>query len=158
MGGDLSAVARRIIDEGRYMTLATADAEGRPWASPVWYAPSGYGEFIWVSATDDVRHSQNIVARAEIALVIFDSTVAPGAGQAVYVEARAEQLAGDDIARGVDVFSERSVSQGIGPWSLEQVTRENGTRLYRAVAQGHWVLDHDNAAPGDRRIAVELWL
>ena len=39
--------ARSIIDGGRYMTLATADAEGVPWATPVWYAPDGYAELLY---------------------------------------------------------------------------------------------------------------
>jgi predicted pyridoxine 5'-phosphate oxidase superfamily flavin-nucleotide-binding protein len=30
--------ARRIIDANSYATLATADADGRPWATPVWFA------------------------------------------------------------------------------------------------------------------------
>ena len=36
--GDLGAMAREIIDANLYMTLATADSEGRPWASPVYPA------------------------------------------------------------------------------------------------------------------------
>lgn len=35
---DLGAIARAIVDSNAYMTLATADETGRPWASPVWYA------------------------------------------------------------------------------------------------------------------------
>jgi hypothetical protein len=31
---DTSAEARRIVDANMYMTLATADDDGRPWASP----------------------------------------------------------------------------------------------------------------------------
>ena len=38
---DLDRSARRIIDANSYMTLATADADGRPWATPVWFAPDG---------------------------------------------------------------------------------------------------------------------
>jgi pyridoxamine 5'-phosphate oxidase-like protein len=30
-----------IVQANRYMTLSTADADGVPWASPVWYAPDG---------------------------------------------------------------------------------------------------------------------
>ncbi len=33
---------RAIVDGHWYMTLATADASGRPWASPVWFAHDGY--------------------------------------------------------------------------------------------------------------------
>jgi hypothetical protein len=50
-GRDLAVLAREIIDANRYMTLATADGEGRPWAAPVWYAHRGYTDFLWVSKT-----------------------------------------------------------------------------------------------------------
>ena len=43
---DLAALAREIIDSNQYMTLATADADGRPWASPVWFAHERYTEFV----------------------------------------------------------------------------------------------------------------
>ena len=52
-----AAIARAIIDAGRYMTLATADADGLPWASPVWFAPAGYREFFWVS-DPEARHTR----------------------------------------------------------------------------------------------------
>jgi hypothetical protein len=33
---ELRAIARTIVDVNAFMTLATADADGTPWASPVW--------------------------------------------------------------------------------------------------------------------------
>jgi nitroimidazol reductase NimA-like FMN-containing flavoprotein (pyridoxamine 5'-phosphate oxidase superfamily) len=74
---DLSAIARTIIDSNDYMVLATADESGLPWASPVWYAPEEYRELFWVSSPE-ARHSRNLAARPELAIVIFDSTVAVG--------------------------------------------------------------------------------
>jgi nitroimidazol reductase NimA-like FMN-containing flavoprotein (pyridoxamine 5'-phosphate oxidase superfamily) len=59
---DLASVARDIIDSNAYMTLATADENGRPWASPVWYAAEGYAHFYWVSSPE-ARHSRNLAAR-----------------------------------------------------------------------------------------------
>ena len=47
--GDLAAGGREIVDSNSYMTLGTADAEGRPWVSPVWFAAVGYAELLWVS-------------------------------------------------------------------------------------------------------------
>jgi predicted pyridoxine 5'-phosphate oxidase superfamily flavin-nucleotide-binding protein len=49
---DLGAIARSIVDSNRFMTLATADGDGTPWASPVWYAPVEYREFLWVSSPE----------------------------------------------------------------------------------------------------------
>jgi hypothetical protein len=42
-----SDAARAIIDEIVFMTIASADATGTPWASPVWFAHAGYDEFLW---------------------------------------------------------------------------------------------------------------
>lgn len=36
--GDPMAIAERVIEENRYLTLGTADEQGNPWVSPLWYA------------------------------------------------------------------------------------------------------------------------
>lgn len=74
---DLGAVARSIIESNRFMTLGTADADGLPWASPVWYAPKDPRELFWVSSPV-ARHSRNVAARPQVAIVIFDSHLAGG--------------------------------------------------------------------------------
>jgi hypothetical protein len=133
-----AAKARAIIDDGVFMTLATADAEGVPWASPVWYAPDGYSELLWVS-DPNARHSRNIAVRPRIAIVIFDSRQTPGDGLAVYMEARAEQAGAD----GLEVFNARGAAQGLSEWGPEKVREPARHRLYRAVVSGHWVLRDD---------------
>jgi nitroimidazol reductase NimA-like FMN-containing flavoprotein (pyridoxamine 5'-phosphate oxidase superfamily) len=85
------------------MTLATADADGVPWASPVWYATEDGRHFYWVS-DPDARHSRNIAQRPEIAIVIFDSTVTPDNADAVYFAARAE-MAEPDASRTLDLLA-----------------------------------------------------
>ena len=63
----LNNLARTIIDSNRYMALGTADTDGRPWVSPVWFASEDYKHFHWVSSPD-ARHSQNVAARPEVAI------------------------------------------------------------------------------------------
>ena len=63
-----------IIDANSYMTLATADEHGRPWASPVWFATVDYLELVWVSSPE-ARHSRNLAVRPELAIV--DLRLAP---------------------------------------------------------------------------------
>jgi hypothetical protein len=60
-GTNQESVVRAIIDAHQYMTLATADAHGTPWASPVWCATDDYREFFWVSSPA-ARHSHNLAA------------------------------------------------------------------------------------------------
>ncbi|MFL5978906.1 MAG: pyridoxamine 5'-phosphate oxidase family protein [Gaiellaceae bacterium] len=66
---DLAAIARSIVDANRFMVLGTADASGRPWVSPVWYALLSYREYVWVSRPG-TRHSRNLAARPEVAIAI----------------------------------------------------------------------------------------
>jgi nitroimidazol reductase NimA-like FMN-containing flavoprotein (pyridoxamine 5'-phosphate oxidase superfamily) len=139
---DLGALARTIIDSNRYMALGTADETGRPWVSPVYYASEGYGEFFWVSSPD-ARHSRNISARPQVSIVVFDSRVPVGEGQGVYMSAMAEELTGSELARGIEVFSQRSQEHGARGWNLEEVQPPAVYRLYRATASEHSVL-----APG----------
>ena len=145
---DLVAIAREILDINRYMTLATADGDGRPWASPVWYAHQGYTDLLWVSRPG-ARHSRNLAVRPELAIVIFDSTVPEGSGQAVYVEALAEELGGAEREQGIAVISRRSEAYGAERWSVADVTGPAPLRLYRARASAHFILDAH-----DQRLAV----
>ena len=147
---DLAVQARELIDANRYLTLATADADGRPWVAPVWYAHEGYGDLLWVSRPE-ARHSRNLAVRPEVAVVIFDSTVPVGAAQAVYVEAVAEQLGGAEAERAIAAFSRRSQADGAGPWTVADVTAPAPHRLYRARASAHYLL-----GANDRRILVRL--
>ena len=145
-------IAREILAACSYVVLATADADGAPWASPVWFAMEDYPEIYWVSHPG-ARHSQNIAVRPEIAMVVFDSTVAPGSGQGVYMTATAEQLTDPrTIERGVAVFSRRSVRDGAGELGSDAVTGEARLRLYKANVDEYWILDPDS--PFDVRVAV----
>jgi Pyridoxamine 5'-phosphate oxidase len=139
--------AQDIIESNRFMTLATAGADGTPWASPVWFAHADYREFYWVSRPD-ARHSHNIAVRPEIAIVIFDSTVVPLEGEAVYMTATAE-LTED----GLDVFNAFSVAQGLREWTLADVAPPARHRLYRATATERWTLGEGDVRVDVRRTA-----
>jgi hypothetical protein len=145
---DRGDLARTIIDSGSYMTLATADAEGVPWASPVWYAKAAYDELLWVSEPE-AQHSRNIAARPQSAVVIFDSRAPLGGGQGVYMTATAEQLTGAEREDGIAAFAAWSESQGGSPWSVDDVCPPARHRLYRARVSQHWVLGEK-----DRRVPV----
>ena len=134
--------ARRVVDAATYLTLATADAAGRPWATPVWFADRELREFIWVSRFE-TRHSRNVAERPDVALTIFDSSVPVGEAIAVYVEARAEEVAEDDLSDPLDVFNARSVAQGLRAWRPSDVSGFAPHRLYRAIASQAWVLDEE---------------
>lgn len=148
-----ASLARAVIDANQYLVLGTADAAGRPWATPVYFAHQDYRDYFWVSAPDRT-HSQNLLARPAVAVVIFDSQARINTGQGVYMAATAEQVDDADVARGLEVFSARSLAHGGRAFSMSEVTGRADLRLYHARAEQHWVLAKDGGP--DRRIPVDI--
>jgi nitroimidazol reductase NimA-like FMN-containing flavoprotein (pyridoxamine 5'-phosphate oxidase superfamily) len=148
---ELRTLATTIIEANQYLTLATADPTGLPWASPVWYAAaSDLREFFWISSPVS-RHSNNIATRPQIAVVIFDSQQPIGTGQAVYLSAVAEAVADQDIDTGMATFSRASQAWGGRAWSRSDVEAPARQRLYHATAVQHFVL-----SATDERIPVDM--
>jgi nitroimidazol reductase NimA-like FMN-containing flavoprotein (pyridoxamine 5'-phosphate oxidase superfamily) len=140
---------REILGSNLYMTLATADEEGNPWPSPVYYASEDYADFYWVS-DPEARHSRNLAVRPRAGAVVFDSRAPIGTGQAVYMALVAEQVGGAELEHAIAIFSRVSVSHGGHEWSVADVTAPARLRLYRATATDWWELDAT-----DRRIAID---
>ena len=150
MPDDFAARARAIIEDNFYMTLATADGEGLPWATPVWYAPESDLSLLWMSRPV-VRHSVNLARRAELGIVIFDSHQPPGTAHGLYMGATAAEVGDDELESAVSVVSERSLRQGDGPLGLAEVRAPAEHRLYRATAYEVFI-----SGDRDTRIPVDL--
>jgi hypothetical protein len=128
---DLDALARRVIEGNHYMTLATREPDGRPRLSPVYYTPARYADFYWVSSPE-ARHSRNVAADPGVEIVIYDSTVAVGAGEAVYLSARA-RLVPDDELEAVCGEAFRTTA-GAEPFTPDELRGDAPLRLYVAHA------------------------
>jgi uncharacterized protein YhbP (UPF0306 family) len=159
MAPELADVTRSVIDANRYMALGTADAAGRPWVSPVWFASEDYWNFHWVSSPD-AKHSRNIAAHSEVAIAIFDSSVPVGGAQAVYMKGVAKQLTGTELEQGLEVFDRVSRQDHGRAFGLDDVQGSSLFRLYRATITEHWVLiagrDPDRGSGVDRSERVSL--
>jgi nitroimidazol reductase NimA-like FMN-containing flavoprotein (pyridoxamine 5'-phosphate oxidase superfamily) len=93
---ELTAMARRVIDANRYMTLATRNPDGGPRLSPVFYTAARYADLYWLSSPQ-AQHSRNLTERPEVEIVIFDSTAYVGHGEAVYLAATARPVRDDEL-------------------------------------------------------------
>lgn len=96
----------RILTANRYCVLATADASGRPWATPVFFAPLGDDRLCWVSGAD-ARHSRNIASRSSVAVTVFDSTVPVGSAEAAYFDATASRVPADEVDAALRALNDR---------------------------------------------------
>lgn len=162
MAEDLAAHAARLLEHTAYLALGTITPDGRPWVSPVYFAAEGLTDFYWSSSTDS-RHSQNLAENAAVSLVVFDSTVAPYHGRAVYAEGTAGVVPPEELGRALAVYPGRA-GRGGGALTEDDVTGSSPWRLYRARVRDVWVLcPRDPQQPcalhgrrDDHRARVEL--
>ncbi|GGP89256.1 hypothetical protein BKA00_000855 [Actinomadura coerulea] len=154
---NLDELARSVIDENRYMTLGTSEADHRPRLSPVYFTHAGYRTFYWVSSPD-ARHSGNVAARPEVAIVIYDTSVEIGQGRAVYVDAVASLVTDEDLPRRCAEAFAQAGPDGVA-FRPDELSGEAPLRLYHADATGYEVhlpgRDPRNATGIDTRVRVD---
>jgi uncharacterized pyridoxamine 5'-phosphate oxidase family protein len=129
--------AAAVIDANKYMTLATVDADGRPWVTPVYFTPDGHSDFYWVSSPE-AEHSRNVARNPDVSIVIHDSSVAVGQASAVYLRARVELVPDDELERCAAFYSGRLA--GLRVFGPDELRAPADLRLYRARATDHWIL------------------
>jgi Pyridoxamine 5'-phosphate oxidase len=154
---ELRQMARRVIDGNRYLVLGTVEDDGRPRLSPVYFTPARYRDFYWVSSPD-ARHSRNVRERPDVQIVVFDSSVLPNQGEAVYLEARAREVPADELP---DVVGEAfdPDTRGGRAFAVEELSGDGDLRLYVATATAYDVhvrAGHPTHGTGiDRRVATD---
>ncbi|WP_328995747.1 pyridoxamine 5'-phosphate oxidase family protein [Kribbella sp. NBC_01245] len=150
-------IAREVITTNRYMVLGTADADGNPWVTPVYFTADEFTDFYWVSSPTTL-HSANVAVRPRISIAIFDSTVRIGGAQAVYMTASAALVPDDELEAAAAIYnSSLPTEKRIEPAEL----RAPGLfRLYRATASEHSILirggDPRYGRGADSRLRVTL--
>ncbi len=96
----------RLLADNLYLVLGTADADGRPWVSPVFFAQLGPNRLCWVSSPD-ARHSRSVAHRPTVAMTVFDSTVAVGRAEAAYFDAVAAPAPEDEVRAALESLNAR---------------------------------------------------
>ena len=156
MASDLDALARRVIDANHYMTLGTQSAGGRMRLSPVYYTAARYTDFYWLSSPE-ARHSRNVAEHPGVELVIYDSTAAVGAGEAVYVTATARRIGDEEVDEVIgEAFHPRAGARAFG---ADEMRGDADLRLYVARAAS-WDVHVPGGHPGhgtgiDRRLPAD---
>ena len=150
---DTTAHARDLLAANRYVVLATADEDGSPWATPVWFAADGLDRILWLSWPGS-RHSRLIARRPQVALTVFDSSRPSQDAAAFYAVANATECPEPVLDAALAHYNQRTREQGLRAFRLEDVTEPARLRLYVAEISEAWVLDQDS--PVDERAPVRL--
>jgi uncharacterized protein YhbP (UPF0306 family) len=145
-------LAQTILSHLPYITLATATPDGIPWNAPVYAAFDETYTFFWVSAKY-ARHSQNIRANPRIAMVVYDSTIPPGTGKGVYMEARAYELTESrECSHALACLQRRGWEH---PPSVDMVVGATLRGVYKAVPEKIWISADDEHGL-DGRVEVDM--
>jgi nitroimidazol reductase NimA-like FMN-containing flavoprotein (pyridoxamine 5'-phosphate oxidase superfamily) len=113
------------------MIIATADAHGAPWASPVFYVPAENYDLYWTSEKTS-RHSENIRSTGAAAIVIYEAERGKPV-DAVYISAESTELADpEDVKRGIEVMARKPQPDKWLIESVDDVTGDGPWRIYRA--------------------------
>jgi nitroimidazol reductase NimA-like FMN-containing flavoprotein (pyridoxamine 5'-phosphate oxidase superfamily) len=154
---ELRAMARRVIESNRYLVLGTTEPDGSPRLSPVYFVPARYRDFYWVSSPD-AQHSHNVAERPAVQIVVFDSSVAPNQGEAVYVTATAREVPAAELPEVVDEAFDPE-TRGGRRFGIDEMTGDGDLRLYVATATSYDVhvrAGHPTHGTGlDRRVATD---
>lgn len=121
-----------IITNTSHLTLATADAEGNPWSSPVFFAPDANYNLYWVSSKDAI-HSHNIAVRRRIGLSIIGD-MPDGTRDGVYYKADAHELSDtSEISVAIAALARRPQPTKFMVQSDRDVLGEANWRIYQAA-------------------------
>ena len=153
---DLPAIAREVLDEQRYIVLGTIDADGRPRVSPVYFTAHRYTDLYWVSHPG-THHSANLTRDDRAAGVVYDSTLAPGVGQAVYVDGRAREIPADELdAHCAVAFDPRRGGRAFAPAELTGTADLRLWVLHVESWEVHIPAGHPTLGTGrDRRVPID---
>jgi hypothetical protein len=138
----------RVLAANLYLVLGTADEDGQPWVSPVFFARLGPNRLCWVSSPD-ARHSRNIARRNTVALTVFDSAVAVGRAEAAYFDAHAAPATPNEVDAALQSLNARLPSdKALNPDDLQP---RGPLVVYRADLEHSYILirggdpEHGNA-------------
>lgn len=127
---DLKERVKSTIAQIKYITIATVSKDGKPWNAPTFFAYDENYNFFWGSPKK-AQHSQNIKANSQAYIVIYDSTVTPGTGKGVYIEAQCRELTNyDEMKAAFELIMERRGD--IPYWEFKEFQHDQPISLFKA--------------------------
>jgi len=165
---DLVDELTRLLFESSFMTVATTDGDGLPWATPVEFVCDEDMRFYWISRVD-ARHSQNVRGNCHAALAIYDSRQKAGinaAVQGLYARGQVDEFRPCELSavqpalqQWLEWRGERRAPPSVRPAATGS-DADNSWRYYRLTPTELYALDPGGhpELPGVRvwRVRVDL--
>lgn len=154
----LEEKAKQIIENIVYITIATVTPEGLPWNTPVYSAFDEQYNLYWNSWKEN-QHSLNIANNPNVFVVIYNSTVAEGTGEGVYIQAKVQMLTEkNEIEAARVLLHKRKNKPSSKLRTPEEFMSEYPRRVYKAVPERMWLNEAGevNGNYVDKRVEVDL--
>lgn len=145
---ELNKIARYIIKENIYLTLATCDGE-TPWSAPLFYCVDDNYNFYYISQIDSI-HTKHILKNPKVSFSIFDSHDPEGQGNGIQASGNAYLLEKEkDIKEALKHYHTTFIS-----CKPEDFDGSKPYRLFKITHEKIYILDPDTEV--DKRIEVFL--
>lgn len=154
------AVAKQIIDNNTYMTLATS-VDDNPWACALFMGVDERYHLYFVSNIR-ARHVQNVLQNQRVSVTVFDSHAISGEANGVQLTGSCNRLIGGKIQRGIDAIytkrypdpAERAQHNLTVKEFSRPDTNPTARHIYEITPQHVYVLDKQTGE--DTRIEVDF--
>jgi uncharacterized protein YhbP (UPF0306 family) len=107
----LNKLAKMIIKNNEYTTLATSDSNGAPWVSILAYSYDTDWNLYFVSIPKS-KHGQQLERKRMVACSIFDSRQDWGKGVGLQIEAKCKIISENEFKHVSKVYFERKYPYG----------------------------------------------
>lgn len=126
---------RQILQAVLYCNVATVCEDGTPWNTPVFFGYNKTLKLFWRSWTESV-HSLNLTMRPQAFVTVYDSGVAWGKGEGVYIQGTVNTLEDKkDITEALDYLNARSSKVS----SAAEFMNDNPRRIYELTPEKIWI-------------------
>lgn len=143
---DLEKELVDILFSESYAALATVDADGATWSTPLVFTLNEAREVIWASASESL-HSMNLGSSTLVGASIYDSGQPQNSPQGVYLQGTALEVPVGELDQAVAdfyrwrypdpaMFAERARPASEFQW-------DSPRRLYRLSSVRYWGISRD---------------
>lgn len=130
--------AKKLIEELRYLTLATTNKVMIPWSAPLFFAHDNDYNFYWRCSRKTV-HSTDIEENNNVAFTIYNSTLPKTNVYGVYVRAKAQALSDEKEVENALKLIMKKEKKPLPP--VEEYMPGAPKGVYKAVPIAVWIND-----------------